>query len=451
MKRCEFFRAWSLPVLSDGDSSTVYEFDGYRLDPARRSLTQADGAGVKLMGRRFDTLVYLVEHAGEVVDRDAIVHAVWPRRVVEDNNLNQAIAVLRRQLGDRHIVTVAGRGYQFVTPVHAVVIAPHESKGPRAEKSAPRVVHVGSDASAGRAANAAPEPPSPASRPRFTWPWVPNSMTPTAGKKLLYPVSALAVLAVALMAIDRGEYAPRSTPGRIAVLPCDDLSPDPNDSYFAAGIHEELLTRLGQIRNLRLISRSSVLQYADHRPPIPQIGADLGADTIMECSVRYNGDQVMLTAQLIDAATDEHLWSQSYPGDISDLHSLYEIQADIATNVANALRVAFFDEELAQIKQAPTDSAEARAFYLASVVDTSSIERKIELIEQALEFDSEFIEAWIQKARLHMLHAGFMTGDESAAAHAAALEAANRAVSLDPNSGERTRRSRCTTVSLATG
>ena len=102
----------------------------------------------------------------------------------------------------------------------------------------------------------------------------------------------------------------------------------------------------------------------------------------MECSVRYNGDQVMLTVQLIDAATDEHLWSQSYPGDISDLHSLYEIQADIATNVANALRVEFFDEELAQIKQAPTDSPEARDFYLASVVDTSSIERKIELLER---------------------------------------------------------------------
>ncbi len=425
-------------MLSDGDSSTVYEFDGYRLDPARRSLTQADGGGLKLTGRPFDTLVYLVEHAGEVVDRDAIVHAVWPRRVVEDNNLNQAIAVLRRLLGEQHIVTVAGRGYQFVTPVHAVVVEPDESTGPRAEKSAqaPHVVHVHGDASAGRAANTAPEPPSPASRPRFAWPWVANSMTPTAGKKLLYSVTALAVLAVALMAIDRDGYAPRSTTGRIAVLPCDDLSPDPNDSYFAAGIHEELLNRLGQIRNLRLISRSSVLQYADNRPPIPQIGADLGVDTIMECSVRYNGDQVMLTVQLIDAATDEHLWSQSYPGDMSDLHSLYEIQADIATNVANALRVEFFDEELAQIKQAPTDSPEAREFYLASVVDTSSIERKIELLEQALELDPEFIDAWMQKAILHMLHAGFMTGDESAAAHAAALEAANRALDLDPNSGD---------------
>ena len=178
-----------------------------------------------------------------------------------------------------------------------------------------------------------------------------------------------------------------------------------------------------------------MLQYADNRPPIPKIGADLGVDTIMECSVRYNGDQVMLTVQLIDAVTDVHLWSQSYPGDVSDLHSLYEIQADIATNVADALRVELFDEELAQIKQAPTDSPEAREFYLASVVDTSSIERKIELVEQALEFDPEFIDAWMQKAFLHMLGAGFMTGEESAAAHAAALEAANHALDLDPNSG----------------
>jgi DNA-binding winged helix-turn-helix (wHTH) protein/TolB-like protein len=372
-----FHLPWSLPVPSDGTPSTAYEFDGYRLDPARRSLTQADGGRVKLTGRPFDTLVYLVEHAGEVVERDAIVHAVWPRRVVEDNNLNQAIAELRRLLGEEHIVTVAGRGYQFVTPVHVVVVEPDESTGPR-------------------------EPPSPAGRPRFAW---------------LYPVTALAVLAVALMAIDRDGDAPRSTSGRIAVLPCDDLSPDPNDSYFAAGIHDELLNRLVQIRSLRVISRSSVLQYADNRPPIPQIGADLGVDTIMECGVRYNGDQVMLTVQLIDVATDEHLWSQSYPGDISDLHALYEIQADIATNVANALRVQFFAEELAQIKQAPTDSPEAREFYLASVVDTS------------------FIEAWNQKAFLHMLGAGFLTGDESAAAHAAALEAANRALDLDPNSG----------------
>ena len=111
-------------MLSDDASSTVYEFGGYRLDPARRLLALADGGGVKLLGRPFDTLVYLVERAGEVVDRDAIVRAVWSHRVVEDNNLNQAIAVLRRLLGEQHIVTVPGRGYQFVTPVRRTTAPP---------------------------------------------------------------------------------------------------------------------------------------------------------------------------------------------------------------------------------------------------------------------------------------------------------------------------------------
>ena len=95
----------------------AYEFAGFRLEPARRALTRPDGTAARLSGKPFDTLVYLVEHAGKLVDRDEILRSVWPKRVIEDNNLNQAIATLRRVLGEDHVVTVAGRGYQFVTPV----------------------------------------------------------------------------------------------------------------------------------------------------------------------------------------------------------------------------------------------------------------------------------------------------------------------------------------------
>lgn len=111
---------------------TVYAFDGYRLDPARRSLTDGNGASVKLTGKAFDVLVYLVEHGGYVVERAALVHAVWPKRVVEDNNLNQAIATLRRVLGEHHVATVAGRGYQFVTPVRRLDVAPSSEIEPSA-------------------------------------------------------------------------------------------------------------------------------------------------------------------------------------------------------------------------------------------------------------------------------------------------------------------------------
>jgi Tol biopolymer transport system component/DNA-binding winged helix-turn-helix (wHTH) protein len=103
--------------LTPAGHDTVYVFEGYCLEPARRSLTSPDGAGVPLNCKPFDVLVYLLQHAGEVVDRAEVLRAVWPRRVVEDNNVTQTIATLRRVLGARHIATVPGRGYQFVTPV----------------------------------------------------------------------------------------------------------------------------------------------------------------------------------------------------------------------------------------------------------------------------------------------------------------------------------------------
>ena len=108
------------PEWATPKQPVAYEFAGFRLEPARRALTRPDGTPARLSGKPFDTLVYLVERAGELVDRDELLHGVWPKRVIEDNNLNQAIATLRRILGEQHVVTVAGRGYQFVTPVRRV-------------------------------------------------------------------------------------------------------------------------------------------------------------------------------------------------------------------------------------------------------------------------------------------------------------------------------------------
>src|SRR5262245_17262541 len=103
----------------------VYEFGNFRLDTRRRSLVRADGAPVPLTGKAFDALAYLVEHAGGLVGRDELTKALWPKTIVEENNLNVTISALRRALGGdaaggRHIVTVAGRGYQFVTDVRVL-------------------------------------------------------------------------------------------------------------------------------------------------------------------------------------------------------------------------------------------------------------------------------------------------------------------------------------------
>ncbi|HEY5622623.1 MAG TPA: adenylyl cyclase, partial [Gammaproteobacteria bacterium] len=111
-------------------------------------------------------------------------------------------------------------------------------------------------------------------------------------------------------------------PNSVAVLLCDNLSPDPDDAFFAAGIHEEILNQLFKLRSLNVIARTSVLPYADSRPPIPQIAEELNVETVMECSVRSAGDAIVVTAQLINPETNTQMWSQTYPGDLSDLSTV---------------------------------------------------------------------------------------------------------------------------------
>lgn len=221
-----------------------------------------------------------------------------------------------------------------------------------------------------------------------------RQVTSLPAQKLTYVVIVLLVMVVGIMVLDRYVLAPSSgdfsAGSRIAVLPCDDFSPDPTNSFFAVGIHGKLLNRLAALNRLEVISRASVQRYAGARPPVPQIAAELNVVAIIECSARYAGDCVLLTAQLVDAVSDTHLWSQAYPADMSDLQSLFDIQAEIAMNVENTLRIEFFDEEREQLERVPTRSRDAYEFYLAALEVVRSIiveamSRRLELVDAAIE------------------------------------------------------------------
>ncbi len=123
-------------------------------------------------------------------------------------------------------------------------------------------------------------------------------------------------------------------PNSVAVLPFDNLSPNASDAYFATGLHDEILSQLAKLRNLSVISRTSVLRYADSDLSIPEIARELNVGTVMEGSVRYSDGRVRITTQLIDAETDEHLWTETYEREFSDI---FAIESDIAMNIANAL------------------------------------------------------------------------------------------------------------------
>src|SRR5205807_4944900 len=149
-----------------------------------------------------------------------------------------------------------------------------------------------------------------------------------------------------------------------AVLPFENLSSDPNNAYFATGIQDEILTRLAKIGALKVISRTSTQQYATRPGNLSEIARQLAVANILEGSVQRAGDQVHINAQLIRAATDEHLWAESYD---RKLENIFGVEAEVATSVAEALKAKLSGAEQQSLQQKPTDNLEAYDAYLRGI------------------------------------------------------------------------------------
>jgi TolB-like protein len=229
-------------------------------------------------------------------------------------------------------------------------------------------------------------------------------------------------------------------PNSVAVLPFDNLSPDPKDAYFAAGIHEEVLSQLAKLSNLNVISRTSVARYANTDLSISQIGAELRVRTVMESSVRYANNRVRITAKLVDAATDQRLWSDVYERDLADV---FAVQADIAMNIANALQAKFSPAEQRTLEQRPTSSSVAYALYLeARGFATGGIDKAQTLLDRAIAIDPQFGRAYGLKAALYgVSFLNTTQGSGVAPEGRAELESrvreyAQRAMAIDPTDAD---------------
>jgi TolB-like protein len=193
-------------------------------------------------------------------------------------------------------------------------------------------------------------------------------------------------------------------PNSVAVLPFANLSPDPDNAYFAAGIHETVLNELAKISDLNVIARTAVLRYADGAIPIEQIARELRVEVIMEGSVQYAENRVRITAQLIDPATGSHLWSENYDRDFADL---FAIQSDIASRIATTLEAQLLPSERASIARPLTDSREGQALYLRALATVSDLspgtppELSAEFqgyLDAAIALDPKFARAYALKA-----------------------------------------------------
>jgi TolB-like protein/DNA-binding winged helix-turn-helix (wHTH) protein/Flp pilus assembly protein TadD len=305
------------------------------------------GLRVRLQEQPFQILAMLLEHPGEVVTREELQKKLWPADtfVDFDHGLNKAISKIREALGDsaespRFVETVARRGYRFLAEVKPSDPAPVRD---------PEL-----------AAQLLPEPRADDRGDLASKSAEPKQLMPSLAWKFSAFVLLLLTASLAawkLHAWNRPSPVIRS----LAVLPLESLSSDASQDYFADGMTDELISDLGQISALRVISRTSVMTYKHARKPLPQIARELNVDAVVEGTVLRSGDQVRITAQLIEASTDKHLWSQSYEGELRDTLAL---QNQVARAIADQIRINLNPQERAALKTAKVVNPVAYESYL---------------------------------------------------------------------------------------
>jgi adenylate cyclase len=221
---------------------------------------------------------------------------------------------------------------------------------------------------------------------------------------------------------------------RIAVLPFANMSPDPADEYFADGLTEELIDRLSQVRELEVIARTSVMSYKKKEKKVSEIARELSVGSLVEGSVRKAGSRIRVTAQLINGATEGHLWSSHYDKNLDDI---FAVQSEIAEKVAGELRTQLLDSEKRTLEKKPTENIEAYTCFLQGrelyrEETETSFRQAIGFFEKAIELDPKFARAYVGLADCHLslAESGFDSYGVSLSSAKTSLE---RAINLDPD------------------
>lgn len=224
---------------------------------------------------------------------------------------------------------------------------------------------------------------------------------------------------------------------RVAIMPFVNMSTDPNDIYFADGLTEELISTISKVRNLKVISRTSIMKYKGANATTGEIGNALKVGSIIEGSVRKSANRARITAQLIDVNTDSHLWSQTYDRDVDDI---FAVQSEIAEKVANALRVQLVEIEQEEVRKKPTGSAEAHTMYLKGRYlwnerTKESVSKAVKYFEEAINLDNGFSLAYSGLADCYTIMADWFWMDPNDAFPKAKTYDL-KALEVDPNLAE---------------
>jgi TolB-like protein/DNA-binding winged helix-turn-helix (wHTH) protein/tetratricopeptide (TPR) repeat protein len=394
-------------------------FGVFEADLRTGELTK-QGKRLSLQGQPFRLLALLLEKPGELVTREELRGKLWPRTTVDfDHGLNKAISKIREALGDsaenpRFIETVTSRGYRFLADVAAIRDEQPETVAGnlvvQADHGPLRVIDAGTS-------------------------------TRRLPRALAWRPFGIAIALVLIIFLSWIFYPWRqSSPAirSLAVLPLENLSGDSQD-YFADGMTDELITHLGQISALRVISRTSVMTYKGVRKPLAEIARELNVEAVVEGSVLRSGERVRVTAQLIEVPADRHMWAQSYEGDIRDMLTL---QSRVARSIAEQIRGTLKPQEQAALEKSKAVNPEAYEAYLKGRYfwnkrTGDGLTRAIEYFNQAIEKEPIYAEAYSGLADSYALSGDWEYGVLSPQdAFLKARAAATKALALDESLGE---------------
>ena len=385
--------------------------DGFKLGeltiyPLECRVSSPDGDR-KLTPRAADVLLYIAEHSSAVIERDKLLYDVWDGRAQSDEPLNKVISELRRVLMDNasqpvYIQTIPKRGYRLLVAPEPLTSATAQGVQP-----AERIVRI-----------------------------------PSKRLATILALPAIAILVAIVLVVGQGDddnptakpaTVPRlvnSNNPSIVVLPFDDMSEHGDQEYFSDGISEELLNLLAQSPELDVISRTSAFAYKGKDRAVPDIANDLKVSYVLEGSVRKAGTTIRITAQLIDARSDMHLWSETYDRKLGDV---FDIQDEIAAKVVENLNVTLQDSAYRDDR---VDAAAYDLLFQARYLDRQRTpetqQRAIELLQQALEIDAGYADAWEYLGMLYMTQAefGLRPIEEG---YELARDSANHALLLEPD------------------
>jgi TolB-like protein/DNA-binding winged helix-turn-helix (wHTH) protein/Flp pilus assembly protein TadD len=416
--------------------NSVVRFGTYEVSFQSGEVRKA-GLRVRVQQQPLKLLEILLEHPGEVVTREELRSRVWPNESFGDFDqaLNISVGKLRSALGDsaenpRFIETLPKRGYRFIADVSVV----------NADARPKRQEPVAADLP-GSQENLQEKKTDPGRK-------LPPAVSAVASEGRMWPtrwiIATLAlVIIVSLSILSVWRFrsrAPAPTGIRsIAVLPLENLSGEASQNYFADGMTDELITDLAQISALRVISRTSVMVYKGARKPLPQIARELNVDAVVEGTVLRSGDQVRITAQLIEASTDKHLWSQSYEGELRDTLAL---QNRVASAIADQIRINLTPQEQAALKNVRVVNPEAYESYLKGRYfwnkrTADGLKAARAYFQQAIDEDPKYAQAYSGLADTYALLGDWqyavMTPKE---AFPKAKAAAIKALELDSTLGE---------------